>query len=57
MCRLWGRRELDTTEATLQQQFSSLLDSVGQKGQRKDKCVKREGDGSCAVVDWTRRSS
>ena len=33
-----------------------LSDSVEQKGQGRDKCVKREGDGSCGVGDGTRRS-
>ena len=30
---------------------------VGQRGQGRDKCVKREGDASCGVGDGTRRSS
>ena len=30
---------------------------VGQRGQGRDKCVKREGDVSCGVGDGTKRSS
>ena len=29
----------------------------GQRGQGRDKCVKREGDASCGVGDGTKRSS
>ena len=30
---------------------SSLIGSVGQKWLGRDKCVKREGDGSCGIGD------
>ena len=36
---------------------SEFSDSGGQRGQGKDKCVKREGDWFCGVGDGTRRSS
>ena len=41
--------------------LSSLISSGGvgggQRGQGRDKCVKREGDASCGVGDGTKRSS
>ena len=36
---------------------SEFSESGGQSGQDRDKCVKREGDGSCGVGDGTRSSS
>ena len=36
---------------------SDFSDSGGQRGQGRDKCVKREGDGFCEVGDGTRWSS
>ena len=36
---------------------SEFSESGGQRGQDRDKRVKREGDGSCGVGDGTRRSS
>ena len=36
---------------------SEFSESGGQRGQDRDKHVKREGDGSCGVGDGTRRSS
>jgi len=36
---------------------SEFSESGGQGGQGRDKCVKRERDGSCGVGDGTRRSS
>ena len=36
---------------------SEFSESGGQRGQDRDKCVKRERDASCGVGDGTRRSS
>ena len=36
---------------------SDVSDSVGKRGHGRDKCVKREGDGSCGIGGGTRRSN